>query len=200
MESNMLLRGGRPGSRRPRTAQLRPRHGLVGLALLALLVASCSSEETAASIIGISPEAFTQIIEGEEDFLSPVEERRVEAWIGYVQGDQVVRISNGGVVPFGDMEIEFRVVPFPPTQFDVDAELIITGPNRQPVDVRIEAWYDMIFMTHGQPTADVETIGPGHYRLPLDLFMFGPWVVKASVSETASSDLPPLIIYVWPRV
>ena len=174
---------------------------LAFVALLGIVGASCSSEETAASIIGISPEAFTQIIEGDEDFLSPVEERRVEAWIGYVQGDQVVRIGNGGVVPWGDFEIEFRVTPFPPTQFDVNAELVITGARGVPTEARVEAWYDMIFMTHGQPIAAVETVGPGHYRLPLDLFMFGPWVVKASMqSDQAADDLPPLIIYVWPKV
>jgi hypothetical protein len=173
---------------------------LVPLLIFALFTAACSRDETAASLIGISPEAFTQIIEGDEDFLSPVAERKVEAWIGYVDGDQVIRIGNGGSVPFGDLEIEFQVTPFPPTQFDVGVDLMITGPGGVPADVQIEAWYDMIFMTHGQPTAEIESLGGGHYRMPLDLFMFGPWVVKASVqSATVPKEMPPLVIYVWPK-
>jgi hypothetical protein len=173
---------------------------VVAVVVLGLLAASCAREETAASVIGISPEAFTQIIEGDEDFLSPVSERRVEAWIGYVDGDQVVRIGNGGTIPFGDLEIQFQVSPFPPTQFDVNVELVFTRRG-EPAEVQLEAWYDMIFMTHGQPIATVEPLGGGRYRMPLDLFMFGPWVVKASVApDDATTEFPPLVIYVWPNV
>jgi hypothetical protein len=172
----------------------------VMLVVPAVLAGACAAEESAASKIGISPEAFTQIIEGEEDFLSPATERKVEAWIGYVDGDRVVRIGNGGNVPLGSMDVAFTISPFPPTQFDVEVDLVFTGPDGMPADVTVEAWYDMVFMTHGQPIADVERVGSGRFRLPLDLFMFGPWVVKATVGSPAGASDLPLIIYVWPKV
>lgn len=166
---------------------------------LAALPASCSSGKTAAAQIGISPEAFTKIVEGEEDFLHPAGEQRIGAWIGYVEGDQVVRIGNGGSVPLGDLDIGFHVSPFPPTAFDVAVELDVTGPGGEPADVNIEAWYDMVFMTHGQPIAEVEPLGGGKYRMPLNLFMFGPWVVKATITGEGITTDVPLIIYVWPN-
>jgi hypothetical protein len=167
---------------------------------LALLASGCSSGDSAASQIGISPEAFTKIVEGDEDFLSPATERQTDAWIGYVDGDQVVRIGDGGSIPVGDLDIEFHVVPFPPTEFDVSVELLVTGPGGKPAEVDIEAWYDMVFMTHGQPIAEVEALGGGRYRMPLDLFMFGPWVVKTTIRSEGSDDELPLVIYVWPNV
>ena len=110
----------------------------------------------------------------------------------------MVRIRNGGIVPAGDLEIEFRIAPFPPTEFDATVELLVRGPNGEPADVEIAAWYDMVFMTHGQPTATVEPLGDGRYRLALDLFMFGPWVVKTSITAGEGANEVPLIIYVWP--
>jgi hypothetical protein len=181
-------------------SRARPLQAGAAVALLALVVAACTTDQTAAAQIGISPEAFTKIVEGEEDFLSPVSERRVEAWIGYVDGDTVVRIRNGGTVPFGSMELQFYVNPFPPTRFDVEVELAVVDSDGNPADVQMEAWYDMVFMTHGQPIAEVQPVGVGRFSRPLDLFMFGPWVLKTTIrSSTGEGDLP-LIIYVWPNV
>lgn len=181
-----------------RADPFRSTAGLVALAF-AVLLSACSTEDSSAAQIGISPEAFTRIVEGDEDFLQRAGEERIGAWIGYVDGDRVVRLRNGGVVPVGDLEIEFHIDPFPPTQFDTTVELLVLGPGGEPAEVQISAWYDMVFMTHGQPTADVEPLGDGRYRMPLDLFMFGPWVLKATITSAATNTEVPLVIYVWPN-
>jgi hypothetical protein len=147
----------------------------------------------------VSAAAFTQIVEGTDDFLRPGAERKVEAWIGYVDGDSVVKIQNGGSFEVDDLSITMQVTPFPPNQFDATAELQVADLNGQPVEVEVDAWYDMVFMTHGPLTIDIESLGTGRVRMPLDMFMFGPWVVKTTIESSTGATVVPLVFYVWPN-
>jgi hypothetical protein len=171
---------------------------IIPICLLALIAAGCGSKETAASKLGISADAFTNIVEGGDDYLAAGSERTASAWIGYVDGDHAVRIENGHSIPLGDMRVNFQVTPYPPTEFDVAAELTVTDSAGAPIDVTVDAWYDMVFMTHGPLYPDISS-STGRVEIGLDLFMVGPWVVKASVDSGQSLEDIVLVIYVWPN-
>ncbi len=147
----------------------------------------------------MSASAFSQIVEGTDDYLSPGSERRVEAWIGYVDGDTVVKVDNGEPFEAADMTLTMSVTPYPPTQFETVAVVEVAGVDGRPLEASVDAWYDMVFMTHGPLSTDIETLEPGRFRIPLDLFMFGPWVVKATITADGETHDIPLVFYVWPN-
>lgn len=184
--------------------RILPAGGLpAGLGVLLLATATfttaCSSEPTSAPELGVSAAAFTQIVEGTDDFLQPGSERRVEAWIGYVDGDSVVKVPNGGSFVVDGLTITLEATPYPPTQFETTAVLTVSDAAGAPVAAHVDAWYDMVFMTHGLVSTEIEVLEPGRFRMPLDMFMFGPWVVKTTVEVDGQTSEVPLVFYVWPN-
>ncbi len=171
---------------------------LIGLGLF--IAAACSSDESGTSRFGISPEAFNEIVGTDQVLLQQVAEREGSAWIGYVQGDQVIQLENGGLLPLGDFDLNFFVTPFPPNKFDLEVELIVIGRDGRPVDATITAWYDMIAMTHGHSEADVEFLGEGRHRMSVHMSMFGPWAIMTTIESADFNAEVPLVVYVWPKV
>lgn len=112
-------------------------------------------------------------------------------------------LANGGSLRLGDdVFLSVFLTPYPPSTFDVDVEFRLADAEGRPIDdAVVTVNWDMIFMWHGPFAARVDHIDDGRYIAPLDLFMFGPWEVVATIAAPGHEPLGDvsLTIYVWPE-
>ena len=138
-------------------------------------------------------------------FLTPAEGAALTggARLHYEAGERLVNLANGGVVPLSDdLALTVTVSPYPPTDFDVSVDLLVTTLDGQPVtDADISSVWDMTVMHHGPFETVFRPIGDGHYAASFDFFMFGPWKLTTRVvaPSRGTDDLVILSIYNWPE-
>ena len=86
----------------------------------------------------------------------------------------------------GGLSIEVRTAPEqPPTRGLIDVELVVTGPDGEPVDgldFAVQPW--MPQMGHGASTKpSIEAKGGGHYVVSdVAFFMPGTWELRTSIA------------------
>ncbi len=85
-------------------------------------------------------------------------------------------IKNGGGVVLGDgLTAEIYIDPYPPSTLRSTMDVYLTRDGVAVVDAGVEIAYEMLAMAHGPFSAEAKKIGGGHYLIPLDYIMFGPW-------------------------
>jgi|SaaInl7_135m_RNA_FD_contig_31_496912_length_1449_multi_9_in_0_out_0_2 hypothetical protein len=106
--------------------------------------------------------------------------------LGFVDGDRVLKVENGGRVPVGeDKVVEVYLSPDPP-DWRTDLHLFLLDKvTFEPVeDLDVVLDYDMIYMAHGILSSPGSKVADGHYLIPLDFLMYGDWNVEVRL------DLP----------
>jgi hypothetical protein len=85
-------------------------------------------------------------------------------------------IKNGGRVVLGDgLTAEIYLDPYPPSDLRSTMDVYLTRDGVALADGGVEIAYEMLAMAHGPFSAEAKKIGGGHYLIPLDYIMFGPW-------------------------
>ena len=106
--------------------------------------------------------------------------------LGFVEGEQMLKIDNGSRVPVGeDKLVEVFLSPNPP-DWRTDLHLFLLDKETfEPIeDLDVLLDYDMIFMNHGTLSSLGSKVADGHYLIPLDFLMYGDWNVEVRL------DLP----------
>jgi len=90
-------------------------------------------------------------------------------------GDTIY-LRNGGQILLGDgLAVEIYLDPYPPAVLRSTMDVYLTKDGRGVADGGVEVVFDMLAMGHGSVSGEGQNIGGGHYLLPLDYTMFGPW-------------------------
>ncbi len=120
--------------------------------------------------------------------------------IKYLVGDAWAPMDNGGSVPLdNDLQITVTLRPYPPIDFEAQADFLLTRQGVPVTDAEITLVYDMFIMGHGPFTTVAENVGDGHYRSNFDFFMFGPWELIPTVRAPGSATTEfTLSLYIWP--
>jgi hypothetical protein len=145
-------------------------------------------------------EAFTTA-----EFLTQSEEASAlnSARIKYQAPDGLRSLANGESIAISeDLLLTVSVSPYPPSQFDVDLDLLLTDAAGQPVEnASIRTDVDMALMGHGPFASDFVSAGNGHFGASFDLFMFGPWEFVMNVTAPGHNqpDNLTMSVYVWPE-
>lgn len=145
-------------------------------------------------------EAFTTA-----EFLTQSEEASAlnSARIKYQPPDGPRPLVNGESVAISkDLLLAVSVNPYPPSQFDVDIDLLLTDAAGQPVEnASIRTDVDMALMGHGPFSSDFVSAGNGRFNASFDLFMFGPWefVMNVTAPGHDQPDNLTMSVYVWPE-
>lgn len=125
------------------------------------------------------------------------------ARIKYKAPTGIEELDNGSTIALSDdIDVTITVSPYPPSDFDVSVELLLTDANGAPINgAALHSDWDMIFMFHGPFESDFTALGDGRYAADFDLFMFGPWEFATSVATPGSVEPETLTfsIYTWPE-
>ena len=110
--------------------------------------------------------------------------------------DDDVPVDNGARLQLGSGVVaELCLDPFPPATLSMllDVYLEIDGQPVEDGSVAIE--YDMLAMVHGPFTGTAQSIGGGHFIVPLDYIMFGAWDQALTIrAEDRRLRLPVVIV------
>ena len=89
--------------------------------------------------------------------------------------------------------------PYPPGSFDATVTLRLTRDGSPVTDAAIAVDWDMPVMTHGPFTTALQPVGDGGYAADFQFFMYGTWVLDASITVPDGTTLPVRLgLYVWP--
>ena len=109
-------------------------------------------------------------------------------------------LENGATVPVGNaLEARLVVAPFPPAlRGNLDIYLL-GGSVVTPTQVaRVTYTTQMAYMDHGTERGTAEVRDTGHYRVPLNLGMYGDWLVTVAVQGGDSTTTFQLQLAVAP--
>ncbi len=100
----------------------------------------------------------------------------IDKRLAVVLGGTTTYIKNGGRVVLGDgLTAEIYLDPYPPSDLRSTVDVYLTRDGVAVVDAGVEMAYEMLAMAHGPFSAEAKNVGGGHYLIPLDYIMFGPW-------------------------
>lgn len=111
-----------------------------------------------------------------------------------------VAVSPDDATDLGDgYALGVATDPYPPGSFDVSVTLRLTRDGSPVTDAVIAVDWDMPVMTHGPFTTPLQAVGDGTYAADFQFFMYGTWILDASITVPDGTMLPVRIgLYVWP--
>jgi hypothetical protein len=108
-------------------------------------------------------------------------------------------IDNGGrAVIAPSLAIELFLDPFPPNTLSSVLDVYVEQDGKPAEDGAVFVQYDMLAMAHGPFDGTGTSIGGGHYLLPLEYIMFGPWDQILTIRAGDQRVRLPLVIIARP--
>ncbi len=123
----------------------------------------------------------------------------VDKRLAVTLGGRTTYIRNGGQILLSDgLAAEIFLDPYPPSALRSTMDVYLTRDGRALADGGVEVAYDMLAMGHGSVSAEAQNIGGGHYLLPLDYIMFGPWEQIVTIRIGLQRIRLPIIVVAYP--
>lgn len=184
------------------------------VAILTLLIAACGtstgiprspeassgapSKETARPTVAVSHGPGTTPAAGSptvpETSIDGVDKRLAVELAG-----DTIYLRNGGQILLGDgLAVEIFLDPYPPAVLRSTMDVYLTRDGRGIADGGVEVVFDMLAMGHNSVSAEGQNIGGGHFLLPLDYTMFGPWEQIVTIRIGLQRIHLPIIVVAYP--
>ena len=153
------------------------------------------ADESAAPHVGGSPIASSSAqLHVPADSTDSVDKR-----LGVTIDGQTTYLKNGGqVVLGGGLAVELYLDPYPPAVLRSTMDVYVTRDGDPLTDGGVEIEYDMLAMAHGPFSAEAKKIGAGHYLVPLDYIMFGPWEQIVTLRIGLQRIRLPVVVVAYP--
>lgn len=119
--------------------------------------------------------------------------------LAVVLDGETIYIRNGGqIILDDDLIAEIYLDPYPPSTLSSIMDVYLTRDGSPLADGGVEIAYEMLAMAHGPFSAEAKKIGGGHYLVPLDYIMFGPWEQVVTIRIGLQRIHLPILVVAYP--